>query len=269
MRLQEYENTKLTQKTKKMILKTVTITGADDSTDINQMVEISKKFPFVEWGILFSVSKQGNTPRYPSVEWIKKLLDIGFQNNMNFSAHLCGEYSRKAVAFKMGDGDGDEILDVIHNYSFMFNRFQLNFNATNLTPDFDTFQWDVCSQRTCIIQHNKSNKAFCDEIIKRGCKVHFLYDGSGGRGTLASTWNPKIEGYYTGYAGGLNPDNVVGELMKIELTNKSNEFFWIDVETGVRTDDKLDLNKVRSFLKPCLTYMVLTKIQSTFNSNKL
>jgi hypothetical protein len=33
-----------------MNLHTVTITGADDSTDINELVALSAVFPFVEWG---------------------------------------------------------------------------------------------------------------------------------------------------------------------------------------------------------------------------
>ncbi|MHB1675039.1 MAG: hypothetical protein ACYCSP_12405 [Acidobacteriaceae bacterium] len=37
-----------------MKLETVTITGADDSTDIVELAELSEEFPFVEWGILIS-----------------------------------------------------------------------------------------------------------------------------------------------------------------------------------------------------------------------
>lgn len=51
------------------MLERVTITGADDSTDISQLVELSQEFPFVEWGILVSRRSEGG-PRFPSREWI-------------------------------------------------------------------------------------------------------------------------------------------------------------------------------------------------------
>jgi hypothetical protein len=233
-----------------MKIKTVTITGADDKTDINKMIELSNKYPFIEWGILFSVSKQGNTPRYPSINWITKLLDAGFEHNMSFSAHLCGEHSRNAIEYT--DGDSDLLLDIIYGYSFIFNRVQLNFNARNLKIDYDTFSSFVCGTKTCIIQHNESNKIFCDEIIKMGCKVHFLYDGSGGRGNLPKEWKPKINGYFTGYAGGLNPENIAQELHHISTVNSDE--IWVDTETGVRTNDVLDFDKVEAFLKICQTW---------------
>ena len=36
------------------ILNKVTVTGADDSIDINKMFDIQEKYPFGEWGILLS-----------------------------------------------------------------------------------------------------------------------------------------------------------------------------------------------------------------------
>lgn len=44
-----------------MIIDRVTITGADDSTDVNWMQEMQDKYPFVEWGILVSQSQMGLT----------------------------------------------------------------------------------------------------------------------------------------------------------------------------------------------------------------
>ena len=45
------------------------MTGADDSVDPKELFRISEKYPFVEWGILFSKSATGRY-RYPSKEWI-------------------------------------------------------------------------------------------------------------------------------------------------------------------------------------------------------
>lgn len=58
-----------------MEIKIVTITGADDNTNHSDMINISKDFPFVEWGILFSSSRQGSE-RYPSIEWVNELMNV-------------------------------------------------------------------------------------------------------------------------------------------------------------------------------------------------
>lgn len=44
------------------------------------------------------------------------------------------------------------------------------------------------------------------------------------------------------YAGGLTPDNVAGIIKKVKP-------FAVDVASGIETDDKQDINKIRSFIK--------------------
>jgi hypothetical protein len=46
------------------MLERVTITGADDSTSIDEMLALSRRFPFVEWGILVSKRHEGSY-RFP------------------------------------------------------------------------------------------------------------------------------------------------------------------------------------------------------------
>lgn len=57
-----------------MILDRVTITGADDSISPSGLLPLTKKYPFVEWGILVSVTKIG-VPRYPTWAWIEEIQD--------------------------------------------------------------------------------------------------------------------------------------------------------------------------------------------------
>jgi hypothetical protein len=54
-----------------------------------------------------------------------------------------------------------------------------------------------------------------------------------------------------GYAGGISPDNVEKKLRTL-LEYDSDERFWIDMETRVRTEDEwLDLDKVERVLEIC------------------
>lgn len=51
------------------------MTGADDATDIDELLKLSDQFPFVEWGILFSQSS-ASKPKYPTKEWLYKLAEV-------------------------------------------------------------------------------------------------------------------------------------------------------------------------------------------------
>ena len=71
-------------------------------------------------------------------------------------------------------------------------------------------------------------------------RLQFLYDRSGGRGVPPKRlpkWHESNG--FVGYAGGIGPGNVIDVLKGITA-----EDFWIDMESGVRTDDWFDLDKV-------------------------
>ena len=82
-----------------MKLHTVTITGADESTNINDLLEISSQFPFVEWGILFSPKQmEGAFPRNPSFKWIMDHIVPLKEKGLKLSAHICGAWSKHRYA---------------------------------------------------------------------------------------------------------------------------------------------------------------------------
>src|SRR5271169_1638225 len=71
----------------------VTLTGADDATDIARMADLSARYP-VEWGLLFEPVHQGSG-RFPSLDFVGKLIELG---GMRLSAHLCGGRARDVIA---------------------------------------------------------------------------------------------------------------------------------------------------------------------------
>ena len=234
-----------------MKINRVTITGADNKTNINEMLKIWKQYPFVEWGILFSPKRIGEE-RYPDFAWLSNLMAKRVGNpKINLSAHLCGAYTREMLMGK---------TDLIKNFPItgfleLFGRFQLNFNAEKTDGDCDKFfpllkklGWDF------IFQHNHSNKMICNEAIIRKQPISFLYDSSGGRGNIASSWKEPFDGFFTGYAGGLSPDNLESELKKIAQVVGDDEI-WIDTESRVRTNGVLDMEKVKSFLEIASQYV--------------
>ncbi len=234
----------------------VTITGADDSVKPEDLAQLSKEFPFVEWGILFSPNRVGKE-RYPSNNWLMGLRKIALNADLNLSAHICGEYSRKIFS-----GINPEIVD-INKGCPPFQRVQLNYNSTKNGFDLHSLFADIIDKAPSyiqfIFQHNKAN-ATMNSIIMNYKAVHniaFLYDSSGGRGLEPTAWLPPVERYYTGYSGGLSPENLDENIQKITGVTGLTDV-WVDMETGVRSDDgkSFDLAKVRKCLEIASKYIL-------------
>lgn len=227
----------------------VTITGADNLVNVNNLARLGEMYPLVEWGILFSMNKEGQD-RYPNGRKINEFAD----KLPNLSAHFCGHYSREVL-----EKYNIKLLD---QWKGQFKRFQLNYNFQNgnnyaFAPVID---WAINNPDNSIIfQYNKSNKIALSEWLAAKLfpsNVHVLYDSSGGRGTELADIDGKMpfHGHYTGYSGGINPANiksVIYQLEEIEFKDK----VWIDMESGVRTDNKFDIDKVMSVLATCKNFI--------------
>ena len=105
-------------------IKKVTLTGADDSVNPRDLLLLSKKYPFVEWGILLSARSEGLN-RFPSYDWQKQLsiLSKNATHNFNLSGHVCGKWVRSICAGNWAD--------IMHSRALMyqmFGRYQLNFH---------------------------------------------------------------------------------------------------------------------------------------------
>lgn len=212
----------------------VALTGADDNTDPKDLAALSDEFPFVEWGILFSITRMG-TPRYPTAEWVESLKP--FASRLKLAAHFCDQYTRDTLA-----GDDKWLV----GKEDLFQRIQLNgFKpsdgdvVTNLSRgrDFEfilqTRQEDLVSVATIAMHMGK-------------LKASILYAPSGGKGIDTAQWPALPHGIRMGYAGGITPDNV--KQVPRSLDNPSSSY-WIDLESGVRTDERFDLAKCRKVLE--------------------
>lgn len=112
--------------------------------------------------------------------------------------------------------------------------------------------------REIILQYNKSNKQVINQF-QNGFpeNINILYDASGGRGAEIKEILPPFDNF-TGYAGGINEKNIDG-ICKLITDHPDNSNVWIDMESGVRTDDFLDLEKVHFVLNTCKKYLVDSK----------
>jgi hypothetical protein len=231
-----------------MKLNRVTITGADNSIDPKELAVLSERFHWVEWGILFSPNKQGQS-RYPSMDWVESLAKVKEDSpQMALSGHLCGGWVQDIVAgnyaFRRDFGGFFRHLD----------RIQMNMTDTMfMALDLRAIQELVIHPAQIILQTKRFFQR-ADDIravnASGGTQFSMLYDVSGGKGRLPGGWCTPAEDIYCGYAGGLSPDNVEAQLQKIE-TFVGQQPIWIDMESKVRleVDDSFSLNKVTKVLE--------------------
>jgi hypothetical protein len=231
----------------------VTITGADDAVDPQALLDLSLAYPFVEWGLLRSRKLnevQGSAwyrtgaPRYPSPLWRDSFGHAATQRGVpiNLAAHLCGILSREALA-------GED--QWWHQDSLSYQRIQLNgfskfmlpmLRCANLHPGAT---WILQVQDWAPLKH-------AGELAAMHENVAGLWDKSGGRGVAdkSGSWFdwPWSSGVRLGYAGGINPDNAAIAAEQVTRLIHGTGETWLDMESGVRTDDRFDIGKVRAVL---------------------
>ena len=261
----------------------VTISGADDATDPAELVALSQRYPFVEWGILLSARQMG-TPRYPSANWLAALLRARIAAgafDMRLSAHLCGRWCRDFLAARP-----QTVERHLGGFLMAVRRFQFNFTAEDAKqvhvpalahvlnhPDRENCGAGTRRQWVIQLAHGH-NAALLMELAEFGVDAAGLFDTSGGTGRAPAEW-PRpflVSGFQLGtaapqyhahgYAGGLGPHNLAAELRRISEACPGPVPVWVDMESGVRSPcrgedrtDKLDLDKVRGVLEHAAHWM--------------
>ena len=217
----------------------ITFTGVDDDTDFKRLVSIQQRYPKVEFGVLVSRKWLENGKRYLSPFKAKELRGLG----LRLSAHLCGSIARHVLhtgGFS-STGDFSEIID-------MFSRVQLNVSNYDEPESISPYILPSPLQEIIIQQAFNHNTFILCRIASGDC-ISILLDESGGKGIENPFCMPSyLHNVHVGFAGGINPDNVVAKIQEITSLPSVNRF-WIDMESGVRTDDRFDLDKVEDVCK--------------------
>lgn len=220
-------------------LKHITFTGVDEKTDLNVLQEIQRTYPIAEFGVLVSKNwiERGN--RYMDPNTFNKFRGL----KLNLSLHVCGRLAHEATL-----GAWNKVNHTIGGNLNLFHRVQLNVSTRKDNPN----RLASCPNRhteVIVQQRDVNNTPLFDNSYWLEGGVSVLLDASGGRGV-----DTKIDilpiSSKVGYAGGINPENV-GNKLEYLLEHHTTGDFWIDMETGVRTDDWFDIDKVYSVLQTC------------------
>ncbi len=228
-----------------MKLKYCSLTGADDEIAVADLSALGTEFPFVEWAILLLPARAG-TLRFPKIEWIEKF--SAEYKGAHKAMHLCDDGFLKFVA------NDKSVLKLMSG----FQRIQLNLKFGEVEGKYDTAELVARVKENpgieFILQYTMEKQGLLP--LFRDIKNHaVLYDASAGRGISPDRWDAPLDGHFTGYAGGINPDNAASNIEMISKAAKDH-VTWIDMETGVRTDNRFDLAKCRRVLEIAKPYAI-------------
>ncbi|MCC5610742.1 hypothetical protein LC612_29355 [Nostoc sp. CHAB 5834] len=222
----------------------VSLTGADDQTNIEVLQKLGTKYSFVEWGLLYSPHNEG-TPRNPSKAWREAFFDADVPGST--AVHLCGRLAFEQLL------EGKLPSDVLRA-----KRLQLNINARkqDFTDELtrEVFRVALALGPRVILQYHAGSSRLIDEFLGKlspaqAANVDVLLDESRGLGIFPSTWAvpESVKDFSVGFAGGLGPQNVNEVATKVSAVNSH----WLDMESGIRTFNRLDEEKAEQVLALC------------------
>jgi hypothetical protein len=198
----------------------ITLTGVDHAALLPGMQALSKRFP-IEWGVLIDPDREGR-PLYPGRSALQSIQ----ASNLRLSAHICGPAASSIVK------GHDPQLDLEG-----FARVQINHSRNGSD--------ELAIQNSCAfgIRRNIRVALQCQGgAFPIDARVDWLYDVSFGSGKMTAAWPPVVSAHpLCCYSGGLGPTNVADLLRKFPVANGTP--FWIDIESGVRTEGHFDLEK--------------------------
>lgn len=219
------------------MLKLCTLTGVDERTSFDWIIEAAALHPRAEFGILLSATADGSDNRYPQRDFIEEYAAAMQSAMVNTALHVCGRAVRMFV-----EGDSG-----IRDLAARFGRVQLNFNAQNIVFTMEDLDAAIRSfARPVITQHNEANAAVAASI--KASNHHVLFDASGGRGIHSKDWPQRLKGKLYGYAGGFGPETILFDLRGASDASEKQSF-WIDMESRLRRDNWLDISICDSVLR--------------------
>ncbi len=201
----------------------VTFTGVDRVELIPGMMELSAEYP-IEWGILLDPAQEDNI-LFPAQNERTELLS----SPLRFAAHVCG---KPAQAIANG---GRPEVDLRG-----FARLQLNHSRQGSSEAAIANAYSYCLGQGLRLALQ------CQGEFPADTRADWLFDVSFGAGARVTAWPVVHRSHpFCGFSGGLSPTTIGEALSKFRAAVD----YWIDMESGVRTDGLLDLGKCAQVCK--------------------
>ena len=200
----------------------IAFTGVDSADLIPGMQALSGRYP-IEWGVLVDDDKNDDV-LFADREVRAALLATPA---LRYAAHVCGEQARLIA--------NDPLAARIDLSGFQ--RLQVNHG----------FSGSSAEQVENVVRFGRTNtiRSMLQTLTEfpLDARLDWLYDTSFGTGKSPSTWPPLPGdvGPLCGYSGGIKPENVADILKAIDAPAGAQ--YFIDMESGVRSDGRFDLAK--------------------------
>jgi hypothetical protein len=200
----------------------IAFTGVDRLDLLPGMQRLSDRYP-IEWGVLVDPAQEDKA-LFPDAPTRAALLA---SRELRWAAHVCGAAARAIVADPMTAPlapAGVQRVQVNHG-----------FQGSDAAQVAATRAY---GRRLGVRTVLQSQGDFPAEA-----GVDWLFDVSFGTGVRPDRWPapPAADGPFGGYSGGIAPDTVGDILARIAAP--AGALYWIDMESGVRTDGVFDLAK--------------------------
>uniref|UniRef100_B0T4E2 Phosphoribosylanthranilate isomerase n=1 Tax=Caulobacter sp. (strain K31) TaxID=366602 RepID=B0T4E2_CAUSK len=200
----------------------IAFTGVDRIELLGGMRRLSDRYP-IEWGVLVDPDQEDKA-LFPNAAARATLLAA---RDLRWAAHVCGAGAGEIVAAPL--------TNAVHVSGVQ--RVQINHGFQGSTPG------QVAAARAYGRRMGVRTVLQCAGDFPSEAGVDWLYDVSFGTGVRPDRWPspPVPEGPFFGYSGGIGPDTVADILARIAAP--ADAIYWIDMESGVRTDGAFDLAK--------------------------
>ena len=199
----------------------IAFTGVDDPASVPGLRALSARYP-IEWGILLD-DAQTRDALFPDAAARAALLGAP---GLRWAAHVCG-----AQAKLIAETPDRATVDLAG-----FQRVQVNHGFSGSSAD--QVANVMCFGRARGV---RTLLQTLDDFPAEN-RVDWLFDVSFGTGAKPSAWPPlPVSGPFCGYSGGINPANAASVVAAIAAPQGAQ--YWIDMESGVRTDGRFDLDK--------------------------
>ncbi len=198
----------------------IAFTGVDDPALAGGLRSLSARYP-IEWGMLIDDDRTAE-PLFPSADKRAALLATP---GLRWAAHVCG-----TEAHAIANDPAAARVDLAG-----FQRLQVNhsFDGSSAAQIGNCVRFGRTRGIRTLLQ--------CKGDFPDDTRLDWLFDVSFGTGARPGLWPMPAAHAFCGYSGGIGPANAREVVAAIAAPGGT--LYWIDMESGVRTDGRFDLAK--------------------------
>ncbi|MBO4582570.1 MAG: hypothetical protein J5714_00735 [Alphaproteobacteria bacterium] len=224
-----------------MNIEYITCSDMREHNDIDEIIDLGKKYPCAEFAIQAHPSKF--SPSMPRYVWFDTLVHALRVNKIKIAMHVNSEYRTEVCSYGVVPYHLRRLWEIRRiDGTPVIGRVQININGGN---DIFEFHADKVADIIraypdikFIFQYTSAQHGRISKLDKKHVPFALLYDASGGCGISPDSWyGPVFPNHQMGYSGGLSPENVVDNLNEINEILPADYSTWIDAEGKLKSPD--------------------------------